>query len=131
MLWHMGDDIPNVPKRKPEGFVLEIKLHLFFTIPYKIQVLSLSNWTLRTLNHGQKIILKPYAGEITDKESGEVLIKFTLKSEVLFDEVKAGGRINLIIGRQLTDKTREKLRIGSRPMFFEDTARKVQKRFYI
>lgn len=52
-----------------------------------------------------------------DKESGEVVSRFTLKSEVLLDEVKAGGRINLIIGRQLTDKTREKLGLKPSDVF--------------
>jgi aconitate hydratase 2/2-methylisocitrate dehydratase len=65
----------------------------------------------------KKIILKPYDGEIIDKESGKVVSRFTLKSEVLLDEVKAGGRINLIIGRQLTDKTREKLGLKPSDVF--------------
>ena len=117
MLWHMGDDIPNVPAKKTGGFCLGNKIAPIFyntlqdsgALPIELDV--------ENLNHGQKIILKPYAGEITDKESGEVVSKFTLKSEVLLDEVKAGGRINLIIGRQLTDKTREKLGLKPSDVF--------------
>ena len=69
------------------------------------------------LEHGQKIILKPYDGQILDATSKEIITKFDLKSEVIFDEVRAGGRINLIIGRQLTDKTREKLNLKPSDVF--------------
>ena len=117
MLWHMGDDIPNVPAKKTGGFCLGNKIAPIFyntlqdsgALPIELDV--------ENLNHGQKIILKPYDGEIIDKESGEVVSRFTLKSEVLLDEVKAGGRINLIIGRQLTDKTREKLGLKPSDVF--------------
>ena len=58
---------------------------------------------------GQEIILEPMKGQITDADSGEVITSFKLKTDVLLDEVRANGRIPLIIGRQLTDKTREAL----------------------
>ena len=73
MLWHMGDDIPNVPAKKTGGFCLGNKIAPIFyntlqdsgALPIELDV--------ENLNHGQKIILKPYDGEIIDKESGEVV----------------------------------------------------------
>jgi aconitate hydratase 2/2-methylisocitrate dehydratase len=60
------------------------------------------------LNMGDVIVIKPYEGKITN-QNGEVLADFSLKTDVLLDEVRAGGRINLIIGRGLTDKARAEL----------------------
>ena len=63
------------------------------------------------MNMGDVIEIRPYDGKVLS-ETGEVLSKFSLKSDVLLDEVQAGGRINLIIGRGLTDKARESLDLG-------------------
>ena len=60
---------------------------------------------------GQEIIFEPFNGKILDADSGEILSTFELKTPVILDEVRANGRIPLIIGRQLTDKTREALRL--------------------
>ena len=109
MLWHMGEDISYVPAKKTGGFCLGNKIApIFYNTLQDSGALPLE-LDVENLIHGQKIVLKPYAGEIIDVDSGKVIAQFNLKSEVLLDEVKAGGRINLIIGRQLTDKTREKL----------------------
>ena len=109
MLWHMGEDISYVPAKKTGGFCLGNKIApIFYNTLQDSGALPLE-LDVENLIHGQKIVLKPYAGEIIDVDSGKVITQFNLKSEVLLDEVKAGGRINLIIGRQLTDKTREKL----------------------
>ena len=69
-----------------------------------------------SLNMGDEIILKPHAGEVTNLE-GELLTLFELKTEVIMDEVRANGRINLIIGRQLTDKARETLGLEPTDIF--------------
>ena len=69
-----------------------------------------------SLNMGDEIILKPHAGEVTNLE-GELLTSFELKTEVIMDEVRANGRINLIIGRQLTDKARETLGLEPTDIF--------------
>jgi aconitate hydratase 2/2-methylisocitrate dehydratase len=66
---------------------------------------------------GQEIILEPFAGKITDANTGEVVTTFKLKTDVLLDEVRANGRIPLIIGRQLTDKTREALDLEPTKVF--------------
>jgi aconitate hydratase 2/2-methylisocitrate dehydratase len=69
------------------------------------------------LNMGQEIIFEPFDGKILDAASGEVLSRFELKTPVLLDEVRANGRIPLIIGRQLTDKTREALGLEPTDIF--------------
>ena len=66
---------------------------------------------------GQEIIFEPFNGKILDADSGEVLSSFELKTPVLLDEVRANGRIPLIIGRQLTDKTREALDLDPTDIF--------------
>ena len=117
MLWHMGEDIPFVPAKKTGGFCFGNKIAPIFyntlqdsgALPIELDVDSLT--------HGREIILKPYERKIYDAKSKEELISFELKSDVIFDEVRAGGRINLIIGRQLTDKTREKLGLKPSEVF--------------
>ena len=69
------------------------------------------------LDMGQEIILKPFAGEVVDANTNEVITKFDLKTDVLLDEVRANGRIPLIIGRQLTDKTRAALNLEPSDLF--------------
>ena len=116
MLWHIGDEIPYVPAKKTGGFCLGGKIAPIFyntlqdsgAFPLELDVSS--------LKHGQKIVIEPYNGIIKD-DSGKELVKFEIKNDVIFDEVKAGGRINLIIGRQLTDKTREKLNLPPSNVF--------------
>ena len=68
------------------------------------------------LSMGDVIEIRPYDGKILS-ESGEVLSEFTLKSDVLLDEVRAGGRINLIIGRGLTQRARETLGLPPSDLF--------------
>ncbi|MDO1620904.1 aconitate hydratase B, partial [Escherichia coli] len=68
------------------------------------------------LGMGDVIEVRPYDGKILS-ESGEVLSEFQLKSDVLLDEVRAGGRINLIIGRGLTTKAREALGMPPSDLF--------------
>ena len=66
---------------------------------------------------GQEVILEPFNGRVLDAKTNEVISKFKLKTDVILDEVRANGRIPLIIGRQLTDKTREALGMGSTDIF--------------
>ena len=66
---------------------------------------------------GQEIILEPHNGKVLDANTNEVISTFELKTDVLLDEVRANGRIPLIIGRQLTDKTREALGLEATDVF--------------
>ena len=78
------------------------------------------------LNMGQEIILNHSMEKYLDADSGEVLSTFELKTPVLLDEVRANGRIPLIIGRQLTDKTREALGLEPTDIFTRPDAEDLQ-----
>ena len=109
MLWHMGSDIPFVPAKKTGGFCFGGKIAPIFYNTLQDSGAFPLELNVDNLEHGKKIILKPYSGEVLDGTTGDVISTFNLKTNVIFDEIRAGGRINLIIGRQLTDKTREKM----------------------
>ena len=117
MLWHMGEDIPFVPAKKTGGFCFGNKIAPIFYNTLQDSGAFPIELDVDSLTHGREIILKPYERKIFDAKSEEELISFELKSDVIFDEVRAGGRINLIIGRQLTDKTREKLGLKPSEVF--------------
>ena len=111
VLWHMGDDIPCIPNKKEGGFCFGSKIAPIFFNTMEDSGSFPIEFDVSVLEMGQEIILKPYEGKILDASTNEVLTTFELKTEVLLDEVRANGRIPLIIGRQLTDKTRECLGI--------------------
>ena len=117
MLWHMGEDIPFVPAKKTGGFCFGNKIAPIFYNTLQDSGAFPIELDVDSLTHGKEIILKPYERKIYDAKTKEELISFELKSDVIFDEVRAGGRINLIIGRQLTDKTREKLGLKPSEVF--------------
>ena len=79
---------------------------------------------------GQEIIFEPFKGKISDANSNELLSEFKLKTEVLLDEVRANGRIPLIIGRQLTDKTREVLGLEPTDIFRRPNQNDTSKKGY-
>ncbi len=109
VLWAMGNDIPGVPNKRDGGYVLGTKIAPIFyntmedagALPIECDVDSLST--------GDVIDIYPYEGKITREGSDEVISTFELSSDVLLDEVRAGGRIPLIIGRGLTDRARKAL----------------------
>ncbi|GAB2944683.1 bifunctional aconitate hydratase 2/2-methylisocitrate dehydratase [Hafnia psychrotolerans] len=117
VLWFMGDDIPHVPNKRGGGVVLGSKIApIFFNtmedagaLPIEVDVSG--------LNMGDVIDIFPYLGEIRHHETGAVITTFALKTDVLLDEVRAGGRIPLIIGRGLTTKARESLKLPQSDVF--------------
>ncbi|MEW8285994.1 MAG: bifunctional aconitate hydratase 2/2-methylisocitrate dehydratase [Candidatus Thiodiazotropha endolucinida] len=116
VLWHMGDDIPFVPNKRQGGVVLGGKIApIFFNTVEDSGALPIE-CPVEQLAMGDVIVVKPYEGRI-ETESGEVLSEFSLKTEVLLDEAKAGGRIPLIIGRSLTERAREALAMGATDVF--------------
>ena len=117
MLWHMGSDIPFVPAKRTGGFCFGNKIAPIFYNTLQDSGAFPLELDVDKLEHGKKIILKPYSGEVLDDETGNILSTFNLKTDVIFDEIRAGGRINLIIGRQLTDKTREKMGLDTSDKF--------------
>ena len=117
VLWLMGDDIPYIPNKRGGGVVLGGKIApIFFntmedagSLPIEVDVSQ--------LNMGDVIDLYPYEGKICKHNSDEVLATFALKTDVILDEVRAGGRIPLIIGRGLTHKARVELGLGESDVF--------------
>ena len=120
VLWHMGADIPFVPNKRVGGVVLGGKIApIFFNTVEDSGALPIEV-AVDNLHMGDVIIVKPYDGVITD-EAGKTLAEFALKTEVLLDEARAGGRIPLIIGRSLTEKAREALDLGATEVFRRPT----------
>ncbi len=115
VLWFTGEDIPFVPNKRFGGVCLGNKIAPIFyntmedagALPIELDVSNMSM--------GDVIELRPYDGEAL--KDGKVIAKFEVKSEVLFDEVRAGGRIPLIVGRGLTSKARETLGLPPSTLF--------------
>jgi aconitate hydratase 2/2-methylisocitrate dehydratase len=120
VLWLTGDDIPHIPNKRDGGFCLGGKIApIFFNtmedagaLPVEVDVSQ--------MNMGDVIDLYPYEGKV--EKDGEVIATFELKTDVLLDEVQAGGRIPLIIGRGLTTRAREALGLGPSDVFRLPTA---------
>ena len=121
VLWHMGNDIPHVPNKKQGGVVLGGNIApIFFNTVEDSGALPIE-CPVDNLKMGDVITVKPYAGQIVN-EAGEVVREFELATEALLDEVQAGGRIPLIIGRSLTARARETLELGPSDAFRKPTS---------
>jgi len=115
VLWFTGEDIPYVPNKRFGGVCLGNKIAPIFyntmedagALPIELDVSQ--------MNMGDEIELRPYEGKAL--KDGKVIAEFVIKSDVLFDEVRAGGRIPLIIGRALTAKAREALGLPASTQF--------------
>lgn len=119
VLWFMGDDIPNVPNKRGGGVVLGGKIApIFFNTMEDAGALPIEV-DVNDLNMGDVIDIYPYKGEVRNHETNELIANFELKTDVLLDEVRAGGRIPLIIGRGLTTKAREALDLPRSEVFVQ------------
>ena len=115
VLWFTGEDIPFIPNKKFGGICLGTKIAPIFyntmedagSLPIELNV--------DQINMGDTVELRPYEGKAL--KDGKVIAEFKVKSDVLFDEVRAGGRIPLIIGRGLTSKARESLGLPASTLF--------------
>ena len=108
VLWHMGEPIDYIPNKNSGGIVLGGKIApIFFNTAEDSGALPIQ-CDVSALKMGDEITIYPYKGVIKDA-SGEVVSSFNLAPSTMPDEVRAGGRIPLIIGRGLTDKTRSEL----------------------
>lgn len=117
VLWYMGEDIPYVPNKRAGGLVLGGKIApIFFNTMEDAGALPIE-CDVSQLNMGDVIDVFPYEGVIKKHGSDTVISQFSLKTEVLLDEVRAGGRIPLIIGRGLTQKAREHLGLPPSTVF--------------
>lgn len=116
VLWFFGDDVSGVPNKKGGGICIgDAVAPIFFNTMEDAGALVFEA-PVEKINMGEIIEIRPYDGKILS-ESGEVLSEFTFKSDVILDEVQAGGRINLIIGRGLTTKARESLGLPASDLF--------------
>ena len=121
VLWHMGHDIPFVPNKRSGGVCIGGKIApIFFNTMEDAGALPIE-CDVTQMNTGDVIIIKPYEGVIQN-EQGLTLANFALKSDVILDEVRAGGRIPLIVGRGLTTRARETLGLGTADLFRTPTA---------
>jgi aconitate hydratase 2/2-methylisocitrate dehydratase len=120
VLWHIGNDIPFVPNKRAGGYILGGKIApIFFNTAEDSGALPIE-CDVNNLNTGDVITIYPYEGKITN-EKGEIITTFTLKPDTILDEVRAGGRIPLLIGRTLTDKTRQTLGLQPTTLFVRPT----------
>ena len=116
VLWHMGDDIPCIPNKRDGGVVLGGKIApIFFNTMEDAGALPIE-CDVSKMRMGDVITIHPYKGRITNEQQ-ELISEFVLTSNVLLDEVQAGGRIPLIIGRGLTERARDALSLGSSDIF--------------
>ncbi|TXS92927.1 bifunctional aconitate hydratase 2/2-methylisocitrate dehydratase [Parahaliea maris] len=116
VLWFFGDDMPGVPNKKGGGICIGGKVAPIFYNTMEDAGALVFEADVDNLNMGDVIEIRPYDGKILN-EAGETVSEFELKSDVLLDEVRAGGRINLIIGRGLTTKAREALGLPVSDLF--------------
>ena len=115
VIWATGQDIPYVPNKRFGGVTLGGKIApIFFNTQEDSGALPIEV-DVSKLEMGDVIEVLPYDGKIV--KNGETVAEFSLKSDVLLDEVRAGGRINLIIGRSLTAKAREALGLPASTLF--------------
>ena len=126
VLWHTGDDIPHVPNKRSGGVILGGKIApIFFNTAEDSGALPIE-CDVTALNTGDVITIRPYDGTIEraagEPNAGEVIARFELKPDTIRDEVRAGGRIPLMIGRALTDKVRAQLGLPSSDLFIRPSA---------
>ncbi|WP_296060464.1 bifunctional aconitate hydratase 2/2-methylisocitrate dehydratase [uncultured Amphritea sp.] len=117
VLWFFGDDIPNVPNKRAGGYCFGSKIApIFFNTMEDAGALPIE-MDVEKMNMGDVIDIYPYEGKAVNADTGETLCEFSLKTPVILDEVRAGGRIPLIIGRGLTDRAREALNLPPVDLF--------------
>tara|TARA_B100000941_G_scaffold79168_1_gene54232 strand:+ start:277 stop:2847 length:2571 start_codon:yes stop_codon:yes gene_type:complete len=116
VLWHMGEEIPFIPNKKTGGICIGGKIAPIFFNTMEDAGTIVFEADVEKMNTGDLISIYPFKGQIKN-EKNEVISKFEFKSETFLDEVRAGGRIPLIIGRSLTDKTREFLNLKPSEVF--------------
>ncbi|QKE62880.1 bifunctional aconitate hydratase 2/2-methylisocitrate dehydratase [Aquipseudomonas campi] len=117
VLWFFGDDIPNVPNKRAGGFCFGTKIApIFYNTMEDAGALPIE-FDCSNLAMGDVIDVYPIKGEVRRHGSDELVTSFQLKTDVLLDEVRAGGRIPLIVGRGLTEKARAELGLAPSTLF--------------
>ncbi|MEE9493276.1 MAG: bifunctional aconitate hydratase 2/2-methylisocitrate dehydratase [Gammaproteobacteria bacterium] len=117
VLWHMGNDIPHIPNKRDGGYCFGDKIApIFYNTMEDAGALPIE-MDVSAMEMGDVIDVYPYEGVTKRHDSDDVIATFTLKTDVLIDEVQAGGRIPLIIGRGLTERAREALGLEQSELF--------------
>jgi aconitate hydratase 2/2-methylisocitrate dehydratase len=117
LIWHIGEDIPAVPNKRTGGVILGgVIAPIFFNtaedsgaLPIQCDVSAIAN--------GQEVDIRPHEGRILDVATGGEVATFDLRPATLLDEFRAGGRVPLIIGKQLTQRAREALDLPAIELF--------------
>jgi len=116
VLWYFGEDIPGVPNKRAGGVCIGNKVAPIFFNTMEDAGALVFEAPVDDMNMGDVIEIRPYEGKVLN-EAGETISEFKFKSDVILDEVQAGGRIPLIIGRGLTNKARQALGMGATDIF--------------
>jgi aconitate hydratase 2/2-methylisocitrate dehydratase len=124
VLWYTGDDIPFIPNKRAGGVCIGSKIApIFFNTMEDSGALPIE-CDVAKIAMGDVIDIYPYQGVIKRHDSDEVICEFSLKTDIILDEVRAGGRIPLIIGRGLTDRARKVLGLPTSTVFKRPSATK-------
>ena len=121
VLWFFGEDMPGVPNKRSGGICIGDKVAPIFFNTMEDAGALVFEAPVEKLGFGDVIEIRPYDGKILS-DSGEVLSEFEFKSDVILDEVQADGRINLIVGRGLTQRAREHMGLPISDLFRQPTA---------
>ncbi|MDG1311766.1 MAG: bifunctional aconitate hydratase 2/2-methylisocitrate dehydratase [Porticoccaceae bacterium] len=121
VLWFFGEDMPGVPNKRSGGICFGSKVAPIFFNTMEDAGALVFEAPVDNINNGDVIEIFPYDGKILN-EAGEVVSEFEHKSEVILDEVQADGRINLIVGRGLTQRAREHMGLAPSDVFRQPTA---------
>ncbi len=129
VLWFFGDDIPGVPNKRSGGICFGTKVAPIFFNTMEDAGALVFEASVDDISHGDIVEIFPYDGKIVD-EVGNIITTFSHKSDVILDEVRAGGRINLIVGRGLTQRARDFLNLPATEVFREPTVQDESQRGY-
>ena len=117
LLWHIGEDIPFIPNKRQAGICIGGKIAPIFFNTLEDSGALAFECDVSKMNLGDIIDIHPYERKVVKANSGGILAEYEYKSSTILDGVRAGGRIPLIIGRSLTDETREILKLESSDIF--------------
>ena len=129
VLWFFGDDIPGVPNKRSGGICFGTKVAPIFFNTMEDAGALVFEASVDDISHGDIVEIFPYDGKIVD-EVGNIITTFSHKSDVILDEVRAGGRINLIVGRGLTQRAREFLNLPATEVCREPTGQEGSQKGY-
>ncbi len=116
VLWFFGEDMPGTPNKRTGGICIGSKVAPIFFSTMEDAGALVFEAPVDKLEYGQLIEIRPYDGKILDA-NGKVLSEFSFRSDTILDSVQAGGRINLVIGRGLTNRARQHLGMPSSELF--------------